>query len=225
MKLPSDYKAIINSTIPLLGAIILFIIAGSFGISKISDIRSQISQAQSDQNSLRQNVNLLQAVTANAQTLSNAAVIALPDSNTSLAVFSQLKNLAVLNTLALTNMRAGASQSGSGGLSRVDVSFDVAGGLDQTIAFLKGIPGLAPIMVVTSLKINQSGGATLASVVVSSFWAELPKTVPAFTQAASQLTPDEEAVITGVQNLAPPIVITAPATNAGRPNPFATPAP
>lgn len=229
MKIPNEVKAIAVSGAPLVGALLLFLIVANFGISAIKNTRAQISQSQSDQNILNQKLNILNAIAPSAADLSNSAALALPSSNTSLAVFSQLKNLALVNALLLTNIKTGSEVKDNSGLSRVDVSFDISGTRDQINSFLKGVSGLAPIMIVSSIKLSENAGVNTGGIIVQSFWAPLPKSIPTTTEAITDLTPDEQAVLATVQSLTSPIIVQGqPAQPGGKSDPFApvsTPAP
>lgn len=221
MKLPNEVKITLMSSLPLLAAIILFIIAGNIGFSQISNIRDQIDQATKDQNVLQQKVTLLNSVAANAGTQSNAASLALPDSNTTLAALSQLKNLATSNTTVISNIRASGEAKDSSGLSRVDISFDLEGTLDQVTNFMKSVKTVAPVMNVGSVKISGSGDTTKASLLTSTYWSALPTTLPSTNQVEQSLTPDEENTLATLQSLTPPTIIgITPQATGGRPNPF-----
>lgn len=221
MKLSGDISAAVKAGIPLAVSVILFFVVGNFGISKISAIRSQIKTAQTENNTLTQKVSILETVSATSADTSGAAATALPDSNTSLAVVSQVKNLAVLNTVLLSNIKSSAETKDASGLSKVDVSFDLAGTRQQVETYLGAISGLAPVMVVNSIKMNEAGGGLLTNVVVSSFWSELPKTMPAMTEVVNDLTSDEKAVLSKVEALQPPsFSAVPPSQTGGKANPF-----
>lgn len=221
MKLPSDVKAALNAGLPLVISIILFVVVGNLGIANITDLRTQITQAQKDQQVLNQKVNILQTEAATLGTSSVAVSTALPDSNTVLAVISQLKSISTNDTLALTNLKTGGQVQDSSGLSRVDVSFEVSGTRDQIITFLGQLANAAPIMVVSSIRFSENGGASRADVTVKSFWAGLPTNLPTTTEALTDLTPDEQAVLDSVGQLTQPPFTTLPASpTSGKTNPF-----
>src|SRR5947209_4536001 len=106
-KTPESVKLALSSSLPLVIVIILFIIVGNFGISKISDLQSQITQAQNDQNVLKGKLNLLQNVSAEVAAGSDISIAALPDANPSLVVVSQLRILASQNGLIITGIKTG----------------------------------------------------------------------------------------------------------------------
>ena len=151
-KIPENVKIVLKSLIPLLIAIILFVIVGNFGFTKISDIRSRISKAERDQKILTQKLDILRNVEANGEAMSNIAVAALPDSNPSLSVISQLKTLAGMNGVILSEIKAGASSTGSG-IYPVSITFNVSGSRAQINSFITGIDKFAPISVVERIKI------------------------------------------------------------------------
>lgn len=220
--IPENIKVIFNSVAPLTITVILFVLVGNFGISKISDIRTQIDSARIAQNVLTQKVSTLQSLGGTIATYSSAASVALPDSNTSLAVISQLRNLSAANTLLISNIKTASEAKDPSGLSRVDISFDVDGGLAQITTFLKAVGTIAPIANISQIKINESNGTVKASVSARSYWSALPATLPTTTQALDNLTPDEQAVLTTVNSLTQPTFgAVAPASGgAVKSNPF-----
>lgn len=220
-KIPENIKVIGSSVLPLIIILILFVIVGNFAFSKITDLRTQIGDAETVGNTLKQKVNLLSTVSGSVANYSSSAAVALPDSNTSLAVISQLKNLAILNTVLLSNIKAGSETKDPSGFSRTDVSFDVEGSRDQIVTFLKAISGIAPISLVGTVKISESGGLVRAGVGVRTFWAAIPKTLPTSNQSINDLTADERSLLSTINSLTPPSFSVAPASQGGgRPNPF-----
>lgn len=218
--IPKEIQAFALSAGPLLAAIVLFIAVGNFGISKISDVRSQLAKAQADKNIYSQKANLLQSLGSTVLTSSETAAVALPDSNTALAVLSQLKSLGASNGVAISNIKTSAAFKDLSGLSRVDVTFDALGTNPQIIGYLSSVSTIAPISVVDKVKINTSGGVTTANVTVKSFWAALPATLPQLNQTLTGLTPEEQDTLNTVNTLVPPIFSQLQPTSAGRADPF-----
>ncbi len=221
MKISSDIQAIAKSASPLLIAIILFIGVGKFGISQISNIRSQIKSEQAENNTLSEKVSLLQSVTATAADSSTAAAVALPDSNSSLLVLSQLKNLAIMNSLLLTNIKSASGAQGVSGLSGISASFELNGTRSQIATYLQEVAKLAPIMIVTGIKLSEGGGTTQAGITLVSYWADLPKTLPATTEPIAGLNEAERNLLVEVAALNQPTFAVIPPSQAGgKPNPF-----
>lgn len=220
-KIPENIKAVLTSSAPLVVVIILFIFAGQFGFSKVSDIRAQIDKAQKDNSVLTQKLNLLQEVSSSLAAGSGVAVTALPDKNPSIVVLSQIKNIALSAGVTLGNIKAGDSIQDNSGLFRVDISFEATGARPQIISFLQNIEKIAPITRIDKIKINESGGAALTNITLKSFFSPLPTTIPPVTQAISDLTPAEKTILTNITNLTQPTFVDLPASGgSGRTDPF-----
>lgn len=220
-KIPENIKMVARSIVPFFVVLILFFLVGRFGIPKVIDLRNQIASATVSKNVLTQKVAVLQTLSGTIKDFSSAAATAIPDSNTSLAVISQLKNLATGNGTLISGIKSGVEVKDATGLSRVDINFKVAGNRQQIMTFLKGISGFAPITTTGRVKIEEAVGVVTADVAVSSYWASIPKTLPATDQAVSDFTADEKAVLTGISSLSQPIFSVLPPTSGGgRTDPF-----
>lgn len=220
--LPENVRLIINSVLPLLVVSLLFVFSAKFGIAKISDVRGQISAANNDKATLTQKLNLLQSVSTTVGPVSKASASALPDKNTSLIVFSQVKTLAVEGGISITNIKSGAEIKDASGLSRVDITFDAEAPRPAIIAFLTSFDKIAPIVLVDQIKLSESAGTTRANVVLKSFWAPFPSKLPTLTDKITDLTTSETDVLNRVTALTPPQFLEVPAAQAGgKVDPFA----
>lgn len=221
MKLSKNIQSAAYAILPLIGVIALFIFAVPFGISQISGVRDKISKASTVQNTLTQKLDLLTNISVSAVSETDALAIALPDSNPALVTLSQIKILASAGGLSTTGVKGGSEVKDKSGLLRVDITFDLRGSRDAIMSFLKGVENISPITVVTKLKLNESGGGSLANITVSSFWSPLPTKIPAVTDPERDLTADEKNTIAKVSALNPPIFTEVPASEtSGRSDPF-----
>lgn len=215
------FKNVIISIGPLFAVLILFVLIGNFGISKVRDQRTQIDQATLEQNILLQKLNILRNISSTLGDAPNLATAALPSNNPALLGISQFKNLASTNGISLANIRAGTQITDSSGLLRVDISFDALGTREQITSFLKAISSSAPLSVVDTIKLNENSGASMATVTVKSFWSPLPSKLPAVTAALNDLTPDEKGVLTAISTLTQPMFLALPpAAGGGKTDPF-----
>lgn len=223
--MPLKTKKILTSVLPLVSVLILFLIVGRFGIGKIRVVRDQISKAQKDEKTLTQNLKILSTVseTINGDKTS-LVTLALPSTNPSLLAISQLKNLAITNGLLITTIKAGNEVKDNSGLSRVDIAFEMRGDKRAIYSFLGGIGKLAPIMLISKVKITESTGNTGANVTIASFWEALPKDLPATTELITDFTQKDKELLNNILSLTPPTISGAsdlPASQeSGRVDPF-----
>jgi Tfp pilus assembly protein PilO len=176
---------------------------------------------QKDQAVLTEKLDLLRSVAQTVSVGSAAALTALPSSNPSLAVTTQVKVLASTSGLALSNIKSSGEAEDTSGLPRVDVTFEVEGARPQVIAFLKSVENIAPIALIDKVKISESTAATRANVTLRSFWAALPKALPPITQPIVDLTSAERKTLTDVSALTQPLFVELPAAgSSGKSDPF-----
>lgn len=214
-------KNLLSSILPLVIAIVLFIVVGNFGIARILELQSQIRQANIDKNTLTQKLSTLQSLGSDLPTTSEVSLVALPDKSPALAVLSQIKNLAAQNVISISNIKTGSTISQSSDISTTNLSFDVAGPVPAILSFLNGIHKISPLAVVNSVKISETALVATASVNVSSFWSPLPTKIPAVNEPINTLTADEQTILTSISALVPPQFSNLSPSQAGRANPFA----
>lgn len=220
-KIPENVLTVIKTFLPLVVIIILFVIIGQFGFGKITDIRNQIETAKSDQKILTQKLDILRKIESTGEQSSNLVVAALPESNPSLLVVSQVKLLAGKNGLMVSGLKASTPAVGTNGLSSVNISFNITGSRTQIESFIRGVISFAPITIVDKIKINESApGSSSGGITLKSYWAPFPTKVPAVSQAVTDFTPDEQQILQNLGSLTLPIFGQVPAASGGKSDPF-----
>jgi hypothetical protein len=218
-------KIIINAVLPLVVSVLLFIVTGIFGISKISETISLVKSAGNDQAALTQKLNLLETLSKSAAIGINSVTSALPSEDSTLTAITQLQVLAVANGVVLSKINSTGVQGDALGLNESTISFDLDGPMPQINSFLAGTQNVAPILVLDSAIIKQKDSAMSAKVTVRSFWSPLPKTIPAVNQPITDLSDADKEVLAKVTNLTQPTFVTAGSVSTGsaqgtNPNPF-----
>lgn len=220
-KIPDNVMTILKAILPFFVVVALFVIIGNFGFGKISEVRDRIASALADKQVLTQKLDILKNIEVNGEKFSNIAVSALPDTNPSLAVISQVKILSGKVGLTISEIKAGSPGTNTSGLSFVNVSFKVMGQREQIESFITDISSVAPITIVDKIKLSESTpGVSMASVSVKSFWAPFPTKIPAVDKAISDLTPQEQKTLQSLNSLTQPIFTTIPAGVGGKSDPF-----
>jgi hypothetical protein len=219
--LPESVRETIIAGTPLTVVIILFILVINFGVPKVVGLRSQISSTQTLDATLTQKLSILQSFAQNpAINNVNAAVTALPKTNPSVVVISQLKNATSCCGVILSNIKSGAS-TGSTELQITNTNFQVVGPRDSIINYLKSVELIAPISVINSVRINENGGLTSANVSLLSYWAPYPTTIPSVTQPITDLTSSEKLILSQISSLTQPTIVQGlPAESGVNPAPF-----
>lgn len=219
--IPENVSQIIKALLPLFVVIILFLFLGRIGFTKITEIRSEIANAQSDQAVLTEKLELLRTISVTGVHDSNTATNALPDANPSLLVIYQLRNLAANDGLVLTGIRSKINQSDGSDLNSISVSFNIAGEKTKVEPFLLKVATIAPVSLLSKIKVSEAGGIVSGDVTVQSFWSALPTQLPATIEGFQELTEADKQTLSVVDSLTQPTFMELPpAESSGKPNPF-----
>jgi hypothetical protein len=219
--LPESVKATIKASAPLAVVIILFILVANFGIPRVAGLRDQVTTAQSLKATLSQKLSVLQSFSQSSASGSvTAAVTALPDANPSAIVVSQLKNLASEGGVNISGIKSGSGSTTSS-LSGINTSFQATGPRDAVINYLKNIETIAPITVVSSIRLIENAGVATADVSVVTYWAPNPTVIPSVTQPITDLSASEKQELTQIAGLIQPTVVQSlPSETGVNPAPF-----
>jgi len=219
---PESDKRVLKSIAPLFIIVILFIIAGKFAITQITNVRGQISVAKKNQSVLTDKLKTLRSVALVSESGSSIALTALPKSNPSLQVISQLKMLASTNLVIIEGLRSTVSDGSTDEISHVKTSFNLIGPRDAVTAFIKGVDTIAPITFVEKMDLVEDTGFGSASITTKTYFASLPKTIPTVTQPITDLTASEKDLLTQIGKLSQSVIdIPAASSTSGiNANPF-----
>lgn len=219
--LPDNTRIALSAFLPMTAIIFLSYFAGSFGISRIKTINTNIAKAERDQVVLNQKLSILRGVSDQLTQSSTTAVITLPETNPAATVVSQIKTLGATNGVIISNIKSGGEVSDPSGLSRVDITFDITGNRTAVVQTILGVPTLAPITLVDKAKLNETNQSLRATVSVKAFWAALPTQLPALTEQITDLTDKERETLANLELLIKPAFGEVVASdNAGKTDPF-----
>ncbi|MCX6704206.1 MAG: hypothetical protein NTZ07_02050 [Candidatus Woesebacteria bacterium] len=219
--LPENVRQTVAAGVPLVIVIILFILVGRFGVSKVLGVQSEIKSAKNTEGILTQKLSLLQTLSTDAASKTNMVSSALPAENPSLAVISQLKALAGADGIVLSAVKSGAGPLSSSGLNEANISFTVEGARAQVFTFLANIAKIAPITIVNKISVTEAAGNVTADISVRSFWADFPKTIPSVTTPITDFTAVEKTILTNIAGLTQPSFMQVTPSQAEiNPNPF-----
>lgn len=218
--LPEGFKQGITASLPLFIALILFLVVGKFGVSKVVSVQAEITSAEKTEKTLTQKLNLLKTLSGDSLSKSKFVTSAVPDANPSLTTISQLRVLAATNGVTLTGIKSSVGALDTGGLNESIVSFSLEGGRTQVFAFLAGLSTISPITIADKIKFSETGGVTKADLNVKSYWAVFPKTIPSVTTPITDFTADEKIRLAKISSLIQPVFISITPSTEVNPNPF-----
>ena len=194
--LPESVRQTAIAGAPLLIVIVLFILVGNFGISKVLGVRAQIQLANTSLKTLTQKLNLLQTLSSIVSSGAPLAATAVPDANPTLSVISQLKILALQQGVVISGIKSSGGTSAANGMNTASISFTADGAMIQVFSFLAATSKVAPLMVVDKIAMTEALGSTRADISVKTYWANLPKTIPSVDAPVTDLTTSEKETLT-----------------------------
>lgn len=206
----------------IVAIIIVAIVAGNLVFAKISELLAQNDAAQRSKIVLQEKLSSLQSTQGQVADFATNLTAALPNSNTSLAIASQLKAIALENGITLQNFAVGAEIK-EGLISHVDVIFDADGQSQNIFNFVDQTQTLAPINKVKRVKLTSApnGGNSTANILVSSYWSAFPTQIPAVSDPLQNITAEEQIMLEELSALRQPdFVQLSPETGGGKADPF-----
>ena len=211
--------------LPTLSIVILTIITFGFAgiiIDKITTAGAELDAVSREKNVLEAKVSSLTSISGESlNDTSEVVSMALPDKNSALLSMAQFRSMASESSLTLENIKVGSEIKDTGGISHVDITFDVEGPTQSIISYLNSVTTIAPINKLSKFKISSNESTIRASVTSSSYWAAFPKTIPAVESPFEPFSADELSAIEQISNLRRPQFVTlTPEEDSNRENPF-----
>jgi hypothetical protein len=203
--IPENIKETLRAATPFLVVLILFVSVGKFGMSKITTLRSQITEAKQIENILTEKLSILQSFSSSPENSISLITSVLPVGNSSVATTSQLKNLAAQNGIIITSLKSGSASKVASGLSYADITFEVTGSKLSITNLLNSVAKIAPISQVQKIRMSENGGLASANIVVRTYWADYPKTIPSVTQPITNLSNSEKLLVSQMSELTLPM--------------------
>jgi len=208
--IPENIKETLRAAVPFIVVLVLFVSVGKFGMTKITSLRSQITDAKQTENILTEKLSILQSFSKSPENSLSLITSVLPVANSSVATTSQLKTLAAQNGIVITSLKSGSSSKGASSLSYADITFEVTGSKLAITNLLNGVAKIAPISQVQKIRMSENGGLASANIVVRTYWADYPKTIPSVTQPITNLSNSEKQLVSQLSGLTLPMFSVTP---------------
>jgi Tfp pilus assembly protein PilO len=203
----------------------IFLFITSFFLGKIGKIRTEITTLQAESKTLEQRVMALNdAQQSSISSVASEVLIALPSSNPSLLVVSQLRKIAAEKELVLDNLSVDPITAEGQEFPSISIEFRVKGDSTKIMQMLTELSRISPITNVDNLRINteRNSSEALANVALKSFWSSLPTELPPLSQPILSLSAAEISVIEKINSFTKPVINEVQPTGRKdfRPNPF-----
>ncbi len=220
--IPANIRIFVMPTLFLIILVVLFTFSIRLGFKELSSQRQEIEKLQKDENILREKESLLRNLESSILPQADSALIALPEKNPALTVISQLKNLALQKGTIIDNLKAGSPQEEEGGLSKIDITFDIDGTFFSIFDFATSVKNIAPIAGLQRLELSDAGaGGSRATISVRSYWASFPEKIPTVSEPVKGLVEKDQEILSLFATLTPPSFIEiSPIAPGFRADPF-----
>jgi hypothetical protein len=207
INLKGEISFLIRPLVILASIIVVFVFVVTFGTSQITKMKSSLQVAKSSSNSLQQKVNTLETVDT---VLSNDVTfldVVLPSKGAVLYGLSQIKNLSVSNSVAISGLKTGIPVPVSGGVMKNSISFDVEGPELNMYQFLQSFSKTLPLMNIDKLNLSKSNDVVRADVSVNVYSSDMPKKIPAVTESIKDFSKEEVNILKDVSTYTLPLFI------------------
>ena len=218
--LENNLKVISLPLLMFFGSIVLFALVANFVGGKITSILSEYERLRRPTVTLTAKLNSLSVNETRVSDFIQNLTAALPPSNSSLLLVSQIRGLVSANLLYIENLKV-TNLILDQELNHADVGFDVEGSAASVFSFVAQTSSLAPLNKVARLKLTTSASGLRASITLTTFWAAFPVKVPAVSDPLAEVTPDERRLLDKINGLSrPQFLELVPTAESGRENPF-----
>ncbi len=195
----------------------LFIQLFRIGTSEINKVRSNLSELKAESAKLNTKYSVLTSVTSNLSNDNPLFGVAVPNKSSALFGLSQIKKMALENSLLLSNLKSASPTLLDNDISSISIAFDTEGSYQSVFQFLQAISKALPIMNITKLELTQQSEVLRASITLNVYTAPLPKVIPSLTTAVNDLTPQEMQLISEFEGFSgPTFVELSPQVNEGK---------
>lgn len=223
-----QYRPVLGPALVLLVVLVLSLTLGRFLVGRLFETRQRITEVSGKNEILETKLSTLQGLSAG--TLSQeleVAVRAIPSSDSTLFALATIRQLANERNLTINNLRVLATdpegKKRPGQIRKVELRFDLQGGLAPTISFLDELRGSSPLAKVIKVRSTVSGASALTNLSVLSSWSPLPEDIGKVFSAVQTLSGEEQRLLSEMTGLRPPqgVEPVTPSAPQGRENPFA----
>lgn len=215
-----NIKVIATPVLVFMALILVFIFSLKFGFGKITEQRNEMEKNRKIESLLQEKESVLSDLSDEMDKYTNAVTIAMPERYSGFVMIAQIKTLALEKNLVISDLKGG-TETLQGSVNSVDVSFTAEGPMISILEYLKSLNDVSPISNVEKAKFAQSGGQVKADVVVRSYFAEYPTSLPAITEPIKDLTATEKDTLAKIITFRIPIqTVLSPQQPGLREDPF-----
>lgn len=184
--------------------ILMFVSLFVFGLKQIRLTREKLASSEVEFASLSEKFNVLNSI---PEKLSNDMTffdVVLPNKSALLFGLNQVKQIAVTNNLAISNLKTSSLFPVTDEISKAGITFSVAGSDTDLFVFFDSISKALPLMSLDKVKIVRLDGVSDAAVALGVYSSEFPKKIPSLTSPVIDLTDSEARLIQELEGYSMP---------------------
>lgn len=206
----SSFQKLKPILIPLVAngiLVLVLLFVGSFVFNTSGELRESMNEQKSENEMLSSRLRTLQDTTEVVDTATQNVAIALPPSNSSTLIISQIRRLAEENELVINDLSLFVQESDSSmeELNRVSIELRTTGDYDSIASFINGIERVSPIINLDSSEIVEDNNSITAEIRFISYYAPYPETLPSIREPITGLSAAQEETLNEVQSLEIPL--------------------
>lgn len=198
--LKGELNYIYKPVLMLIVAVIVLVVGLGIGFKQVNNLRSKIEGSQKTITLLEQKVNALESVNEVLAGDITFLDIVLPARGAVLYGLSQVKDQAIQQNIAISNIKTGTSVEVDGGISKTAIGFEAEGENANMYSFLESFSKMLPLINVDKVNMTHSESITRASISINVYSAEYPKKIPAVTESIKDFSKEEIALLKEISN-------------------------
>ncbi len=220
IKLSTNVSVILFPLLMIVVLAILIYTTYTFGYNKIVEQRQLLENEKRIENILAEKDTELKRMQQFVEQHAVSSILGVPSEPPVVQVISQLRRLAINNTLFLTDVdvKSGEIESEVSDIT-IDVEFE--GNVTDSFNFFESIRRAAPLMILKEAEFDNNNQSGRAQIELSSVYAKLPETLPDITTPINKINQEETGILTRISELeVPDFTDLDPTGDSNRPNPF-----
>ena len=212
--------------VPLTIFLVIILLSATFGkglVDNIFSTRERIEILKSENLTLQDKKGRLSSMDLSLLTRqAQVTLLAVPSEPSALAAMAAVRAQAFERQVTVTEVKASEKEGVQKGVREASLIFEFEGNLGAIMQFVSTLKTTVPLIKVSKIKMLGSGiDVVSADIDLLTFWADLPKSLPAATTPLSTLSKKDEDLIAEMEKLrASAGRGVAPASPAGKTNPF-----
>lgn len=200
-----NFKAILIPILTSLVIVMLFLFVVKNLINQVITQNNRLKEAKKLENILIEKEQTLNDSKTQLSQLLPLSIQYLPEENSALVVFPQLREKSLEEEVLIADFAMGAkkkdpkAQVEEVSKDTASLSFTGTGKMENLLRFISRIGEISPLVTVNSVDFVSGDENFLASFSLKAHWASYPKTIPAINDPIVKLTSEEISLLSSIK--------------------------